>query len=55
MCFSLGTLIGPMMGGELTDLVGYRRMTEYCSLAAMLIAFIHFLFIILPNLVLPPK
>ena len=55
MCLAAGTLIGPIVGGELVDILGYRGMTNYCCLIALVMTCAHFLFIIVPDWYDSPK
>jgi len=49
MSFAFGSLIGPIVGGKLTDVSGYRHMTDYCCIAAIIAMFANFCFVILPD------
>ena len=49
MSFAFGSLIGPIIGGKLTDVSGYRHMTDYCCIAAIIAMFANFCFVILPD------
>ena len=48
MSFAIGAFFGPILGGFLTDLVGYRNMTELFALLAGLICLLNFGIVFLP-------
>lgn len=49
MSFALGSLIGPIVGGKLTDSYNYRHMTDYCCIAAIVAAIINFCVVFVPD------
>jgi len=55
MSFALGSLIGPIVGGKLTDSYSYREMTDYCCIAAVIAAVINFCVVFVPDFFIKKK
>ena len=50
--FNVGSLIGPIIGGALTDAYGYRGMCDIIVVAALSMAVLNFCVIFLPEICL---
>jgi len=55
MSFAFGSLIGPVIGGKLTDVSGYRHMTDDLTIACICAVFLNFCILILPDLFIKKK
>jgi MFS family permease len=55
MSFAMGSLIGPIVGGKLSDSYGYRHMTDYCCIAAIAAAIINFCVVFVPDFFMKKK
>ena len=49
MTFAIGQLIGPVIGGVLTDAFGFRGMTDIAGTTIFCVAVINLLVFILPD------
>lgn len=56
MSFATGSLIGPIVGGKLTDSTGsYRKMTDICCIAAIVAGLINFCVVFVPDFFMKKK
>lgn len=55
MSFATGSLIGPIVGGKLTDSYTYRHMTDICCVAAIIAGIINFLVVFVPDFFMKKK
>jgi predicted MFS family arabinose efflux permease len=55
MSFAFGSLIGPVIGGKLTDMSGYRHMTDDLCLACIGAVVLNFCCLILPDFFITKK
>lgn len=51
MAFALGSMIGPIVGGQLTDAYGYRKCSDIITILALSAACINFIVIFVPDLI----
>lgn len=49
MAYALGSAIAPLIGGALTDRVGFRGTTDTIACITMAYAFINFILVLLPS------
>jgi len=51
MAFAIGSMFGPIIGGQLTDLYGYRKTCDIICISAIVAACINFLIVFVPDLI----